>query len=133
SEDQHDHEKKKEPHVNFLPYRDDMCPERAAQKRLVPCVGAIARDDEGRLLVIRRAHSPGAGLWSIPGGRIDPGETPEQALVREVQEETGLEVSVGRLLGTVERDAGESVYAIADYECEFVSGTLRAGTDADDA
>src|SRR5579875_2965008 len=49
----------------------------------IPCVGAIVKDDAGRLLLIRRGHEPDAGLWSVPGGRVEPGETDEQALVRE--------------------------------------------------
>ena len=51
------------------------------------------------MLMILRGHEPGKGLWSIPGGRIEPGESDEQAVVREVREETGLEVTCGRLLG----------------------------------
>ena len=70
---------------------------------MIPCVGAVIRDDEGRLLLIKRGHEPGAGLWSLPGGRIEPGETDTEALVREMREETGLTVKVGRRLGSVRR------------------------------
>ena len=49
---------------------------------VTPCVGAIVTDGRGRLLMIKRGHDPGAGLWSIPGGRIEPGETDAEALVR---------------------------------------------------
>ncbi len=59
----------------------------------VPCVGAIITDPAGRLLLIKRGHEPEAGRWSVPGGRIEPGESDEQALVREVREETGLTVT----------------------------------------
>ncbi len=69
----------------------------------IPCVGAIVRDEAGRLLLIQRGHDPGAGLWSLPGGRIEPGETDEQALVREMREETGLTVRPGPLAGAVSR------------------------------
>ena len=72
---------------------------------VIPCVGAIIKDDQGRLLLIKRGHEPGAGLWSIPGGRIEPGETDAEALVREMQEETGLAVQAGPLLGSVRRPA----------------------------
>jgi ADP-ribose pyrophosphatase YjhB (NUDIX family) len=68
------------------------------------------------MLLIRRGHDPGKGLWSIPGGRIEPGETDEEALIREVREETGLEVMCGELLGSVERAAPpDAVLEIRDY------------------
>ena len=65
------------------------------------CVGGIVHDVAGRLLVIRRGHEPGRGLWSLPGGRVEPGETDAQAVVREMREETGLDVRPGPLVGTV--------------------------------
>jgi 8-oxo-dGTP diphosphatase len=100
----------------------------------IPCVGAIVRDDEGRLLVIRRRHPPAAGTWTLPGGRVEPGETHERACVREMFEETGLEVEVGRRVGQVERDApGGDTFVIDDYACRVVGGTLQAGDDAADA
>ena len=100
----------------------------------IPCVGAIVRDDETRLLVIRRGHPPAAGTWTLPGGRVEPGETHERACVRELLEETGLEVEVGRLVGQVERDApGGDTYVIDDYACRVIGGRLRAGDDAADA
>ncbi|HZC26103.1 MAG TPA: NUDIX hydrolase [Actinopolymorphaceae bacterium] len=100
----------------------------------VPCVGAVVRAEDGRLLMIRRGNPPGAGLWSLPGGRVIAGETDSEALAREVREETGLVVEVGSLLGSVERDgvSGE-VFLIRDYACLVTGGTLRAGDDAVDA
>ena len=102
--------------------------------RRIPCVGAIITDDSGRLLLIRRRNEPGAGLWSVPGGRIEPGETDEQALVREVLEETSLAVTCGPLLGAVERPglAGD-VVDIRDYVAFVTGGELAAGDDAADA
>ena len=67
----------------------------------IPCVGAVVTDGRGWLLLIKRGHEPGAGLWSLPGGRIEPGETDAEALVREMREETGLTVEPGRLIGQV--------------------------------
>src|SRR5260370_42700946 len=71
----------------------------------VPCVGAIITDPAGRLLLIRRGHEPEAGRWSLPGGRIEPGESDQQALVREGREETGLAVTPGRLVAGGARPA----------------------------
>jgi 8-oxo-dGTP diphosphatase len=105
-----------------------------AAPRRVPCAGAIIRDEAARLLLIQRRNEPGAGQWSLPGGRIEAGETAEQAVVREVAEETGLVVSCGRLVGTVERPgAPGSVYEIRDYAALVAGGTLAAGDDAADA
>jgi ADP-ribose pyrophosphatase YjhB (NUDIX family) len=97
-------------------------------------VGAIVTDRQGRLLMIKRGHDPGAGLWSIPGGRIEPGETDAEALVREMIEETGLTVEVGRLIGRVRRPGlGGAVVDIRDYAATVTGGTLRPGDDAADA
>jgi len=91
-------------------------------------------DGEGRLLMIKRGHEPGAGLWSIPGGRIEPGETDAEALAREMTEETGLTVQVGRLIGRVRRPGlNGAVIDIRDYAATVTGGTLRAGDDAADA
>jgi ADP-ribose pyrophosphatase YjhB (NUDIX family) len=98
-------------------------------------VGAVIKDAAGRLLLIRRGHDPGKGLWSIPGGRIEPGESDEAALVREVREETGLVVTAGPLIGRVRRPAGGSgaVLDIRDYAAQVTGGILLPGDDADDA
>ena len=107
---------------------------------VVPCVGAVIKDEAGRLLLIRRGHEPGKGLWSIPGGRIEAGESDAAALVREVREETGLIVTPGRLVGSVRRPAGGGpdgfdlgVLDIRDYAAIIIGGVLVAGDDADDA
>ncbi|XVQ12779.1 NUDIX hydrolase [Spirillospora sp. CA-255316] len=100
----------------------------------VRCVGGIARDGSGRLLLIRRGRAPAAGTWSVPGGRVEPGESDEAAVIREMREETGLEVAVGRLVGTVERPGpGGVTYEIHDYEVTARGGALRAGDDAAEA
>ncbi len=101
---------------------------------IIPCVGAVVTDGQGRLLMIKRGHDPGAGLWSIPGGRIEPGETDAEALVREMFEETGLAVEVGRLIGSVQRPGpAGAVIDIRDYAATVTGGTLRPGDDAADA
>jgi ADP-ribose pyrophosphatase YjhB (NUDIX family) len=97
-------------------------------------VGAIIFDAQGRLLMIQRGHDPGAGLWSIPGGRIEPGETDEQAVVRELLEETNLHVMVGKLVGSVRREGpGGTIIDIRDFTATVIGGTLRSGDDAADA
>lgn len=102
--------------------------------RRIPCVGAVVRDGTGRIVLVLRAHPPAAGSWSLPGGRVEPGESAAAAVVREVAEETGLRVEVGRLVGTVERDAGHgATYVIDDYECTVTGGRLEPGDDAADA
>jgi 8-oxo-dGTP diphosphatase len=101
---------------------------------VIDCVGAVIKDDEGRLLLIKRGHEPGAGLWSLPGGRIEPGETDVEALTRELAEETGLEVQIGHLLGNVQRLGRQgTVLDIRDYAATVIGGTLSPGDDAADA
>jgi 8-oxo-dGTP diphosphatase len=94
------------------------------------CVGAVVVDDS-RLLLVRRANPPGAGEWSVPGGRVEPGERVEDAVRRELAEETGL---VGRdvhFLGWVERISPTHHFVILDFLVD-VDGTDRghAGDDA---
>ncbi|MDP9417766.1 MAG: NUDIX domain-containing protein, partial [Actinomycetota bacterium] len=78
---------------------------------------------------------PGAGRWSIPGGRVERGETDADAVRREVREETGLDVVVGILLGTVQRPGPGVYYDIRDYACSVApgAGSPRPGDDALDA
>jgi ADP-ribose pyrophosphatase YjhB (NUDIX family) len=107
-------------------------------RRRVDCVGGIVRDEEGRLLLVRRGQEPAKGSWSVPGGRVEPGESDAEATAREVFEETALVVEVGPLAGGVERDApGGGVYVIRDYVCHPARDAdldaVRAGDDADDA
>ncbi|MBN9099520.1 MAG: NUDIX domain-containing protein [Pseudonocardia sp.] len=95
----------------------------------VPCVGGLAYDADGRILLVRRRNDPGRGLWSVPGGRVEAGESDAEALVREMHEETGLTVRPGELVGRVQRGP----FTIADYRCTVTGGELRAGDDALDA
>ena len=97
------------------------------------CVGAVAVDDE-RLLLVRRANAPGAGTWSVPGGRVEAGETVGEAVVREVREETGLEALCGPLLGWVERIGEQHHFVILDFVVEVLDPVDPVpGDDAVDA
>ena len=84
-------------------------------------------------MLVKRGKPPGQGLWSIPGGRVEQGESDERAVERELLEETGLRVIVGHLIGPVVRPAPVGVFDIHDYSCQARAGTLRPGDDAADA
>ena len=97
------------------------------------CVGAVAVADE-QLLLIRRAAGPGRGRWSLPGGRVEWGETLAEAVVRETAEETGLEVLCDEFVGWVERIDGDYHYLVMDFRVTVISTDLPApGDDAADA
>jgi 8-oxo-dGTP diphosphatase len=103
----------------------------------IACVGAVVVDADGRYLLVRRGREPSRGLWSIPGGKVEPGEGDRAAVAREVREETALDVVVGEFVGYVERPApGGGTFAIRDYACRpapYADPTVvRAGDDADD-
>lgn len=86
---------------------------------------------DGRLLLIRRGHGPGAGEWSVPGGRVEPGETLAEAVVRELAEEAGVEGVCGELLGWVERITDERHFVILDFLCTLLDDREPvAGDDA---
>lgn len=96
-------------------------------------VGAVIvehRADGPYVVLARRGRAPNAGRWSLPGGKVEFGETLEAALVREIEEECGLRVSVLRLLEVIELIDERSHFVVLDYECRVLDGTLRAGDDA---
>jgi 8-oxo-dGTP diphosphatase len=95
------------------------------------CVGAVVLDDD-RLLLIRRGHGPAAGEWSIPGGRVEWGESLAEAVVRELLEETGVVGVCGALAGWVERVSEDYHFVIFDFWVTTLDGELEpvAGDDA---
>jgi 8-oxo-dGTP diphosphatase len=97
---------------------------------MIPAVSAAIFDTAGRVLLAERGKPPGEGLWSLPGGRCEPGEAVEAAVVREVREETGLAIEPIALLEVREVAAGERVFAIHVFVARAVSGALAAGSDA---
>jgi 8-oxo-dGTP diphosphatase len=96
------------------------------------CVGAVFVW-EGKLLLIQRAKPPAVGFWSIPGGHVEHGESWQDAVEREVIEETALEATCGDLIGWVERESGEQRYLIADFMIDVADPEVaKPGDDASD-
>ncbi|MDE3156651.1 MAG: NUDIX hydrolase [Acidobacteriota bacterium] len=111
--------------------------DRRYPDRPIAGVGAVAIHDR-RVVLIRRRFEPLAGEWSLPGGRLELGETLREAVRRELREETGLEGEVGPLIEIFEpilRDADGRIrhqYVIVDYLCRVEDGTPVAGSDVSD-
>ncbi|NDZ97101.1 NUDIX domain-containing protein [Streptomyces sp. SID6673] len=102
--------------------------------RRVVGVGAVVWDSADRLLLVQRRYPPQVGRWSVPGGKVEAGETLPAAAAREVAEETGLIVDVGAEAWVVDIPGDDDVvYEVHDFVAEYRSGTIRAGDDAADA
>ncbi len=102
-------------------------------------VAAAVLDDAGRVLMVRRGKPPSLGMWALPGGLLDLGETVRDGVVREVREETGAEIELVELLDLFEpihRDAEGSVryhYVVIDFWAHFRGGAVAPADDADGA
>ena len=100
--------------------------------RVVQAAAAVVVREDGRLLLVRRGRDPQRGRWSVPGGKVEPGETVAEAAARETFEETGARVRAERELGTVRVPAGpDLVYEVHEVAATFLGGTLLPGGDAD--
>ena len=112
--------------------------DRGFPDRPIVGVGAVVFD-AASVLLVKRGHEPLKGEWSLPGGRVELGETLEEAVVREVREETGLAVEAGPVVEVLDRvrrapdGRVEHHFVIVDYLCRVRGGTLVCGSDADDA
>lgn len=94
---------------------------------------AVVTNAEGQVLLVLRSREPEAGCWTVPGGRVEPGESLEAAAARETLEETGLRVAVEREVWSLDLPNGtDEVYEIHDFLAHVVDGDLVAGDDAAD-
>ena len=96
----------------------------------IPAVGAVVFDEAGRILLVLRANEPARGTWSLPGGRVELDESAADAAVREVKEETGIDVVIRREVGTVKRDAPQGgTYVIRDFLADPVGSLVPIAAD----
>ena len=94
---------------------------------------AVLIEQDGRVLLVRRANDPFRGLWTLPAGFVDADENPASAAARECEEETGLTVRVTRVLDVIAgREHPRGADFIIVYAAQVESGILRAGDDADE-
>lgn len=117
---------------------DSRTDSRQYPERPVVGVGAVVVRN-GQVLIVKRRYEPLAGRWSLPGGTLEIGETLEAGVIREMREETGLEVDVGPVIEVFDRimlDERHRVryhFVLVDYLCWPVGGELCAGSDVDRA
>jgi ADP-ribose pyrophosphatase YjhB (NUDIX family) len=99
----------------------------------IPSVAVIITDEKGELLLTKRGVEPGKGLWCLPGGFIEMGETPEETIVREVLEETGFKVAPGAIIDACAKINGyHGDVIILGYKAEIIGGYLKSGDDAEE-
>lgn len=89
--------------------------------------------DDGKLLLVQRANEPGKGLWAVPGGKVEFGETMRDAARREVAEETGLQVEIGDVVWVGESVGVDHHIVLIDFAGRVIGGELSAADDAVDA
>ena len=99
----------------------------------IPSVAVVITDSEGRVLLTKRNIEPGIGLWCLPGGFIEVGETAEETVIRETYEETGLRVESGEMLGPCSRIGGyHGDVLLLGFTATVLEGKLKPGDDADE-
>lgn len=101
-------------------------------EHIVLGVGAIVWNDRGEVLLVRRANPPRRHEWSLPGGKVEFGETLRAAVAREVREETGLVIEILGFADVAEL-IGDAHYVLVDFTARVRSGEPVAGSDANDA
>jgi ADP-ribose pyrophosphatase len=125
-----------------VPASEQNAAKRQYPDRPIVAVGAaVCRD--GRVLVVQRGKPPSKGVWTVPGGAVDLGETMRQAAAREVQEECGIQIEVGEVVGILDNiipaPTGQGPtgilyhYAIIDFAARYVSGELTPSDELMDA
>jgi 8-oxo-dGTP diphosphatase len=94
-------------------------------KRRIEVVAAVIFDERGRIFATQRGYGEWKDWWEFPGGKMEPGETPEEALKREIQEELSTEISVDKFLCTVEYDYPKFHLTMHCYWCSLISEALH--------
>lgn len=116
-----------------------MNPSGAEERRTVLGVGAVIWNDRNEVLLVRRANPPLRDEWSLPGGKVEFGETLHDALTREIREETGVEIAILGVIDVAElvpdsgAGTGEQHYVLIDYCARALSGEAVAASDASEA
>lgn len=105
-----------------------------SEQRPIPGVG-VAVIKDGALLMVKRGRGPNAGMWAIPGGKVDYGESMPAAAIRELREETGIVAEIERVIWVGDAigpgDPPEWHYTLVDYLARMTGGTLEAADDAE--
>jgi len=102
--------------------------------KVIRAASAVITDDTNRVLLVKRGREPAKGLWSLPGGSVEEGETLSQAAVREIREETGLHIVTGQEVWRVCVELSEGhYYDVSALSATVTGGELSAGDDAADA
>jgi len=100
----------------------------------LPVVSCVVRNRNGRILVVKRNIEPGIGKWSLPGGFIEQGENPEEACLRELKEETGIDGNIEKLIGIYPyKSKTYGPLLVIAYEVKAKTGTIRVNSELKEA